>query len=78
MEHRAQREDLHPVNHLVVGKLEDEFIDDTIYSHGSTDELEFGVCGVVEDEIVLVKVGELGAAYTASQLIQVISFLSQL
>lgn len=61
-----------------MSKLEDELIDDTIDSHGPTDQLKFGVCGIVEDEIVLIEVGELGTAYATSQLIQVVSFLSQL
>lgn len=57
-----------------MSKLEDELIHDAINSHGPTDKLEFGVCGIVEDKIVLIKMGELGAAYAASQLIQVVSF----
>lgn len=60
-----------------MSKLEDELIDNTIDSHGPTDQLKFGVCGIVEDEVVLIEVGELIAAYATGQLIQVISFVSQ-
>lgn len=50
---------LHPVNHLVMSELENELVDDTIDADSPTGQFELGVGRVIEDEVVLVKVGEL-------------------
>lgn len=60
-----------------MGKFEDELVNNTIDTHGPANQLEFGVCRIVENEIMLVKMGELSATYAASHLEFVISLPSQ-
>ena len=59
-------EDLHPRDFLIVCELEDEFVDDTIDTHRSADELQLGVSGVAEDEAVGIELGE-GVATDAAR-----------
>lgn len=47
---------LHPAYDLVMCELEYELINNTINADSPADQLEFSICRVVEDEIVLVKV----------------------
>lgn len=52
-----------------MGEFEYELVDDAVDSNGPAGELELRVRGIVEDEIVLVKVSEFCAPNAASHLI---------
>lgn len=57
-----------PVDCHVVGELVDELVDDAIDACRARDELELGVFGVGEDEVVAVEVSELCATDAACEL----------
>lgn len=61
---------LHPVDHLVVSELEYELVDDTIDTNSPAGKLELGVGRIVEDEIVLIKVGQLCATDATGHLVR--------
>ena len=48
---------LQPIDSFVVREREDEFVDHAIYAYGSGNELEVGVGGVIENEMVAVEGG---------------------
>lgn len=50
-----------------MGEAEDELINDPIDAHSSTDQFESGIFGVVEDEMVTVKVRQFRSPDTSSQ-----------
>lgn len=64
----SREEHLHPGNFLVVGEFEDEFIDDPINTNRSAYQIQFGICRVIEDEVMSVKVRKLLTANSTSQL----------
>ena len=49
--------ELQPIDNFVVREREDEFVDHAIYAYGSGNELEVGVGGVIENEMVAVEGG---------------------
>ena len=51
------RWNVQPVEFPVVCEAEDELVDDAVDGYGSADQLEGGICRVVEDEVVPVEVG---------------------
>lgn len=46
-----------PIDDFVVREREDEFVHYAVYAYGSGNELEVGVGGVIEDEMVAVEGG---------------------
>lgn len=56
-----------------MSKFENELINNPINAHGPTNEFKLGVRGIVEDEIMLIEMGQLSATYATSHLIVVIS-----
>lgn len=59
---------IHPVNHLIMGKLENELIDDAVNAFSSTNQFQLGVRGVIKDKVVLVEMREGYTADTAGHL----------
>jgi len=49
--------ELQPIDNFVVREREDEFVDHAVYACGSGNELEVGVGGVIENEMVAVEGG---------------------
>jgi hypothetical protein len=49
--------ELQPIDNFVVREREDEFVDHAIDAYGSGNELEVGVGGVIEDEMVAIEGG---------------------
>ena len=58
-----------PVDYHVVGELVDELVDDAVDSCRARDELQLGVFGVGEDEVVAIEVSELRATDAACELL---------
>jgi hypothetical protein len=52
----GERGKVQPVNNFVVREAEDELVDHTVHTYGSTDELELRVFGVIEDKVMAVEV----------------------
>lgn len=50
-----------------MGTLEYEFINHSIDAHRAAHQLKFSVCGVVEDEVVPVEIGEVRPTHAASE-----------
>lgn len=67
-EHMIFKENLQPVNGLAMGKLVDEFVNDTVDADCSADQLKLRVIGVLENEVVPVEVAEAFTADAASHL----------
>lgn len=49
-------------------ELEDELVNDTVDAQRPTDQFELGICRVIEDEVVLVKAGQLYPTNATSEL----------
>lgn len=60
--------DSHPVHLLQVGEDENELIDDSIRSYRSADQFQGRIVGVVENEVIEVKVTQSRSPNTTSQL----------
>ena len=60
--------DLQPIELPVVCEFEDELINHTIDTNRAADQLEVGVCRVVEDEVVPIESGQTAPPYATSQL----------
>lgn len=59
---------IHPVNHLIVGELENELINDAVNALGSTNQFQLGVRRIVENEVVLIEMRQGLAANAAGHL----------
>lgn len=60
--------DLHPVHLPNVGEHENELIDDSVRSHGPTDQFQSCIVGIIENEVMEVKVTQSRSPNAASQL----------
>ena len=70
---RLLGQDLQPVNFAIMCKLIDKLVNNAVDANRSTDQLELGIGRVVENEVVAVKVRQLGTANAASQLCSKVS-----
>jgi hypothetical protein len=51
-----------------VREFEDELVDDAVDAYRSTHELQVGICGVVEDEVVAIEDTQVVSTDAASEL----------
>lgn len=49
-------------------QLEDKFIDDAIHSNSPTDQFQFRVAGILENEVIPIKLRQLLSPNTSRQL----------
>ena len=49
-------QNLQPIQLPVVSKFENELVNYSVNSNRSTNQLQFGICGVVEYEVVAIEV----------------------
>lgn len=59
---------LQPVNHPIVGKLEDKLINQAIDAYCTTDEFKLRVLGIAEDEMITVEFCQILAANSTNKL----------
>jgi hypothetical protein len=57
-----------PVDDFVMSETEYKFVNDTVNTHSSTNQLEFGIFWIAEDKMVLVECSECCSAHSSSHL----------
>jgi hypothetical protein len=61
---------LQPIDNFVMGEAKYEFVNNTVNTYGTANELHFGVFGIVEYKMVSVECCEGGSSYSTSNLHQ--------
>lgn len=72
---KKKEENVQPVNHPIVGALEDKLVNHPVDAYRSADELELRVRRVAEDEMMAVEVCETLTADASSQRRDVVDLL---
>jgi hypothetical protein len=70
---RLRWRNLQPVELTVVREFEDELIDHAVDAYRSTHELQIGICGVVEDEVVSVEDAQIISPDAAGELLKLLA-----